>query len=63
MQEFRYYAPTEVVFGKGVEAKTGEVAKKYGRKALLVFGQNSVKKNPFLQTRMFRSLKKGIFLI
>ena len=35
MNDFRYWAPTEVIFGKDAENKTGEVAVKYGRKAFL----------------------------
>ena len=29
MQNFRFYAPTEVIFGRDVENKTGETAAKY----------------------------------
>ena len=29
MKDFRYYTPTEVVFGKNAEGKAGEVAAKY----------------------------------
>ncbi len=42
MENFRFYAPTEVVFDKDVENQTGETAKKYGSKALLVYGKKSV---------------------
>ena len=48
MDNFRYYAPTEVLFGKGTEKRTGEVAARYGTRALLVFGQGSVKRNGLL---------------
>ncbi len=56
MNEFRYYAPTEVVFGKGVENKTGETAVKYGKKALLVYGKGSVVKSGLLD-RVKKSLE------
>ncbi|WP_026669143.1 iron-containing alcohol dehydrogenase [Butyrivibrio sp. AE3006] len=55
MNEFRYYAPTEVVFGKDVENKTGETAAKYGKKALLVYGKESVVKSGLL-SRVQKSL-------
>ena len=42
MNNFTFYAPTEVVFGKGVEAQLGGLTAKYGSKALLVFGKSSV---------------------
>ncbi|WP_026497190.1 iron-containing alcohol dehydrogenase [Butyrivibrio sp. WCD3002] len=56
MNEFRYYAPTEVVFGKDVENKTGETATKYGKKALLVYGKGSVEKSGLL-SRVQKSLE------
>ena len=34
MDNFRYYTPTEVIFGKEVEKETGETAKKYGIRPL-----------------------------
>lgn len=48
MENFRFYAPTEVVFGKDVENQTGETAVKYGKKALLVYGKGSVVKSGLL---------------
>ena len=55
MDNFRYYTPTEVIFGKEVEKETGETAKKYGNKALLVFGKGSVIKSGLLE-RVEKSL-------
>ncbi|MEF2879243.1 MAG: iron-containing alcohol dehydrogenase [Blautia sp.] len=50
MQNFVYYAPTEVIFGKGVEADTGRAAKKWGAtRVLLVYGGGSVRKSGLLQ--------------
>ncbi|MCR4655457.1 MAG: iron-containing alcohol dehydrogenase [Lachnospiraceae bacterium] len=57
MDNFRLYMPTEVIFGKGAEEKTGEAAKRYGRKALLVYGQGSVVKSGLLK-RVEGSLEK-----
>lgn len=36
MKNFNYYAPTEIVFGKGVIKEIGKLCVRYGRKALLV---------------------------
>ena len=58
MDNFRYYAPTEVVFGRDTEDQTGEVAKKYGTKALLVYGKESVIKSGLLK-RVEDSLTKA----
>jgi alcohol dehydrogenase YqhD (iron-dependent ADH family) len=55
MDNFKFYAPTEVVFGRDVENQTGEAAVKYGKKALLVFGKGSVVKSGLLE-RVEKSL-------
>ncbi|MBR1650498.1 MAG: iron-containing alcohol dehydrogenase [Lachnospiraceae bacterium] len=55
MDNFRYYAPTEVIFGKSSEDKTGETAAKYGKKALIVYGKGSVIKSGLLD-RVHKSL-------
>ena len=55
MDNFRFYTPTEVIFGRDVENQTGETAKKYGNKALLVFGKGSVIKSGLLD-RVEKSL-------
>ncbi len=55
MNDFKFYAPTEVNFGRNAEERTGDVAKKYGSKALLVFGKSSVVKSGLL-SRVEKSL-------
>jgi len=43
MFNFRYYTPTEVLFGKGTEEQTGAMVKKYhGTKVLIHYGGGSV---------------------
>lgn len=44
MQNFTYYIPTKVHFGKGQIEKLGESVLEYGKKALLVYGGGSIKK-------------------
>lgn len=58
MNDFRFFSPTEVVFGKGAENKTGECAVRYGKKAFLVYGQGSVVKSGLLD-RVTASLQKA----
>ena len=42
MESFVYYAPTEVIFGRGAEEKTGKAVKKWGgTRVLLVYGGES----------------------
>lgn len=47
MENFQYYAPTKVVFGKGTENKAGQLVKEQNcRKVLIHYGSGSVKKRP-----------------
>lgn len=56
MQNFDYYAPTRVVFGKNAEARAGELVKAQKCKKVLVhYGGHSAKASGLLD-RIFRSL-------
>lgn len=49
MKNFNYYAPTEVVFGRGTEAQVAALVKKYGgTKVLLHYGGQSAVKSGLL---------------
>lgn len=49
MIDFSFYSPTEFVFGRGAEKKTGQLAKHYGAsKALIVYGGGSAVKSGLL---------------
>ena len=56
MDNFRFFTPTEVVFGKGAENHTGALAAKHGTRALIVYGKGSVVKSGLL-ARVMQSLK------
>lgn len=59
MQDFDFYTPTKVVFGKNGEDKVGELVKAQNCKKVLVhFGGNSAKKSGLLD-RVFDSLSKA----
>ena len=45
MDNFRFGAPTEMLFGKGQISNLPEVLKRYGRNVLLAYGGGSIKKN------------------
>lgn len=58
MKDFKYYAPTEVQFGKGKEDYVGALVRKYGgTKVLLHFGGQSAERSGLL-TRVCSSLEK-----
>ncbi len=45
MQDFTYYAPTKVYFGKDKQKMVGEIIKEYGyKKIMLQYGKESIKK-------------------
>lgn len=59
MENFNYYTPTKVVFGKGAENKTGELVRQQGcSKVLVHYGSGSVKKSGLLD-KIFRSLDEA----
>lgn len=59
MHAFTHYVPTRIVFGKGSEAQTGELAAKQGaEKVFLLYGGGSVKRSGLLD-RVTDSLKKA----
>lgn len=58
MENFEFYAPTKVIFGKGTETQVGALVKAQDCKKVLVhFGGNSAKKSGLLD-RVFESLKR-----
>lgn len=58
MENFEFYTPTKVVFGKGAEMQVGALVKSQNCKKVLVhFGGNSAKKSGLLD-RVFESLKR-----
>ena len=49
MQKFVYYAPTEIVFGRGEEARAAELVQRYGgKRVFVIYGGNSAKKSGLL---------------
>lgn len=57
MNDFNYYTPTRYVFGRGVEAKTGELTCWMGvKRVLLVYGTGSVVRSGLLD-RVKKSLE------
>ncbi len=56
MENFEYYMPVNVIFGRGTESQTGSEASKFGEKVLLHYGGGSIKKSG-LYDRVVDSLK------
>jgi hypothetical protein len=59
MQSFTFYSPTEIVFGRGAEANTAALVKKYGgKRVLMVYGEGSVVRSG-LADRIVRQLTEN----
>jgi alcohol dehydrogenase YqhD (iron-dependent ADH family) len=58
MTSFDFYNPVKVVFGRGAAARVGEETARYGRKALLVYGQASLKRSGLFD-RLAASLRQA----
>ena len=57
---FEYNNPTKLIFGAGTLAKLGEVAAKYGSRALVVTGGGSVKRNGTFDKAVMSLAEAGI---
>jgi alcohol dehydrogenase YqhD (iron-dependent ADH family) len=61
MENFRFYSPTEFVFGRGVEHEVGRILKKHGAsRVLLHFGTGSIIRNGLLSLVEKAVLEAGI---
>ncbi|ACC98026.1 Iron-containing alcohol dehydrogenase [Elusimicrobium minutum Pei191] len=58
MNNFRFYSPTEIIFGRGVQKETGKNIKKYSSKILFHYGGGSIKKSG-LYEEIITSLKEA----
>lgn len=58
MQNFIFDNPTRILFGQGMIARMGGEVKRFGRKALLVYGQGSIKRNG-IYDQVLASLKEA----
>lgn len=58
MQNFSYLNTTKIIFGKGTISQLGEETAQYGKKALMLCGQGSIKKNG-VYDQAVESLKKA----
>lgn len=48
MENFNFFNPTEIIFGKDRENEVGDAVLKYGKKVLLHYGGGSIKNPAFM---------------
>lgn len=58
MENFEYWNPTKVFFGRGETDRVGGECRKYGERVLVVYGGGSIKRNG-LYDRVMDSLKRA----
>ena len=59
MNNFTFHVPTEIIFGRGTEAKVAEAVKHHGgRRVFIVYGGGSVKKSGLLE-RVEKTLEEA----
>ena len=63
MTNFEFYSPTKVIFGKGVISGIGEEAAVYGKKALLLYGKESLKTSGLYDLIMDKLTEAGIQVV
>ena len=64
MNDFLYYAPTKVFFGKGTHKNVGDIIKGYGYKTIMFqYGKGSIKKSGLYDDVMNSLLKNDITVI
>ena len=56
MQNFTFHNPTKIIFGENTVSQIGTESIPYGKRALLIYGKNSIKQNGVYDT-VVRSLK------
>ncbi|MFA6434816.1 MAG: iron-containing alcohol dehydrogenase [Elusimicrobiales bacterium] len=63
MRNFNFYNPTRIIFGKGTISRLGAEASKAGKKALLIYGGGSIKKNGVYQAVTASLAAAGISVV
>ena len=63
MENFEYYTPTKIIFGKGAEERVGtEIASRGYKKVLVHFGGTYLQENGTLD-RIHKRQKQGLLIL
>ncbi|MCI7680944.1 MAG: iron-containing alcohol dehydrogenase [Fusobacterium necrophorum] len=60
MENFNYYIPTKILFGKGKIKSLGKEASKYGENILMVYGKGSIFKENCYGTSLYQQAKESL---
>ena len=50
MENYEFYCPTKILFGRGMEKRVGRETAKYAKKVLIVYGSERIKKSGLFDT-------------
>lgn len=60
MENYEFYCPTRILFGRGMEKQVGEETAKYAKKVLIVYGSDRIKKSGLFDTITASLEKAGV---
>lgn len=60
MENFNYYIPTKILFGKGKIESLGKEASQYGKNILIVYGKGSIFQKNCYGTSLYQQAKKSL---
>ena len=63
MNNFEFYSPAKVIFGRGVVSRLGEESAEFGKKALFLYGRESIKKSGLYDQILSQCAEAGIALV
>lgn len=63
MQNFVFHNPTKIIFGKNTIPQIGKEATPYGKKALFIYGKNSIKSNGVYDKVVSSMKESGVTLV
>ena len=63
MQNFIFENPTKIIFGQGQIKRIGAEVKSHGRKALMVYGEGSIRKNGIYDRVVASMSEAGVSLV
>ena len=60
MKNLEFYSPTRVIFGSNILDSLGETTKKFGTRAMFVYGRSSIKKSGLHENVLSLLKRSGI---
>lgn len=62
MQNFEFYSPTRIIFGNNILKDLGTISREFGKRALLVYGKNSIKESGLYDQVVASLADSGLYI-